>query len=82
MQAGGTLVYAWSVAPHGGKLSCDFAGRRSDGISDAHSAFVAQSSGWYRWRWRNPSSRPITVHLKLSGYYEPGAVPLSPSSLP
>lgn len=81
MQAGGTLVYAWSATPRNEGLSCEFAGRRTQGVSDAHSAFVAQSSGWYRWHWKNPSSRPVNIRLKLSGYYEPGIVPISPSSL-
>lgn len=82
MQAGATLVYAWSATPRDERLSCEFAGRRTEGVSAAHSALVAQSSGWYRWRWKNPGRRPVTIHLKLSGYYEPGAVPIPPSSLP
>jgi hypothetical protein len=81
MQAGATLVYAWSASPRNAGLSCEFAGRRTDGVFDAHSALVAQSAGWYRWHWKNPGRRPVTIHLKLSGYYEPGAVPISPSSL-
>jgi hypothetical protein len=81
MQAGATLVYAWSAMPRE-RLSCEFAGRRMQEASDAHSAFVAQSSGWYRWRWKNPGNRPVSIHLKLSGSYEPGAVPIPPSSLP
>jgi hypothetical protein len=75
MQAGATLVYAWSAAPTGEKLEYEFAGREKGSASAEHSAFVAQSSGWYRWRWRNPSSRPVTIHLKLSGYYEPLTTP-------
>lgn len=71
MQAGATLVYAWSAAPAGQKLVYEFAGREKTNASEEHSAFVAQSSGWYRWRWRNPGSRAVTIHLKLSGYYEP-----------
>ena len=82
MQAGATLVYSWSASPRAEGLSCEFAGRRLEGVSDAHSAFVAQSSGWYRWHWKNPGSRPVYIHLKLSGYYEPGIVPVSPLSLP
>jgi hypothetical protein len=74
MQAGATLVYAWSATPRGETLSCEFAGQTST-ASDAHSAFVAQSSGWYRWRWKNSNSRPVNIHLKLSGYYEPATIP-------
>lgn len=76
MQAGATLVYAWSTGSGDQKLSCEFAGREASGAaSEAHNAFVAQSAGWYRWRWKNPSSRPVTIHVKLSGYYEPATVP-------
>jgi len=74
MQAGATLVYAWSTGHRGETLSYEFAGRQNSGASEAHSALVAQSSGWYRWRWRNPNSRPVTIHLKLSGYYEPATL--------
>lgn len=80
MQAGATLVYAWSAAPSGAKLDYEFADRAKASASEAHSAFVAQSSGWYRWHWRNPSGRPVTIHLKLSGYYEPLSTP--PVSVP
>ncbi len=83
MQAGATLIYAWSTAPGGGAggeaLVCEFAGRQIQ-ASEAHSGFVAQSAGWYRWRWKNQNSRPVTIHLKLSGAYEPESVP--PVSMP
>jgi hypothetical protein len=75
MQAGATLVYAWAAAPQGQKLTCEFAGHPADGVSEAHSAFVAQSSGWYRWHWKNPNSRKVTIRLKLTGYYEPATLP-------
>jgi hypothetical protein len=75
MQAGATLVYAWSAAPKGETVSYEFAGQEKTGATEAHSALVAQSSGWYRWRWKNRGSRPVTIHLKLSGYYEPSPLP-------
>lgn len=75
MQAGATLVYAWSTAPPGAMLSYESADQRANSASAAHSAFVAQSAGWYRWRWKNDSSRPVIIHFKLSGYYEPAIVP-------
>lgn len=75
MQAGATLVYAWSAAPKGETVLCEFAGHQASSASEAHSAFVAQSSGWYRWRWKNRNSHPVTIHLKLSGYYEPATLP-------
>ncbi len=75
MQAGATLVYAWSTEHKGETLSCEFAGKETSAAAQGHSAFVAQSSGWYQWRWKNPSGSPITIHLKLSGYYEPATIP-------
>jgi hypothetical protein len=73
MQAGATLVYSWS-ASHGA-VSCQFADRKPVRADEAHGAFVAQSSGWYRWRWKSQNSSPITIHLKLNGYYEPAGMP-------
>lgn len=75
MQAGATLAYAWSTGYRGDTLSCEFADQRMTRTAEAHSAFVAQSSGWYRWRWKNQSSHVVTIHLKLRGYYEPAAIP-------
>ena len=74
MQAGATLVYAWAT-PKGQKVTWEFAGHKTDGASEAHSAFVAQSSGWYRWHWKNPNGRAVAIRLKLSGYYEPATLP-------
>jgi hypothetical protein len=78
MQAGATLVYSWTASR--GMVSCRFADQKLASASEAHGAFVAQSSGWYRWRWNNPTADSITIHLKLSGYYEPQAAP--PTGLP
>jgi hypothetical protein len=74
MQAGASLVYSWSTG-HGETLLSEFAGQEARGASEAHSGFVAQSSGWYRWRWKNQNSRAVTIHFKLSGYYEPAGIP-------
>jgi hypothetical protein len=74
MRAGATLVYAWSTG-HGEMLICQFAGQEPRDGSEAHGALVAQSSGWYHWSWQNQNRRPVTIHVKLSGYYEPAAVP-------
>jgi len=73
MQAGATLVFSWT-ASHG-MVSCQFANQNPLTADESHSAFEAQSSGWYRWRWKNPNGSPVTIHLKLNGYYEPAAMP-------
>lgn len=77
MQAGATLVYSWT-ASHG--VSCRFANQEPVLGGAGRGAFVAQSSGWYRWRWNNPTGGSVGIHLKLSGYYEPSSLP--PGGLP
>jgi len=72
MQAGATLVYAWSS---GEMLLCECPGQKTLRAAKAHGAFLAQSSGWYHWRWKNESGNPITIHVKLSGYYEAASLP-------
>jgi hypothetical protein len=72
MQAGGTLVYAWSS---GVRLWCESPGPKTMRATEAHGAFEAQSSGWYHWRWKNESGNPIAIHVKLSGYYELASMP-------
>lgn len=74
MQSGATLVYDWSTG-HGAVLSCECPGQKSSQGAEGHGAFEAQSSGWYHWRWRNPGASPITVHVRLSGYYETAGMP-------
>jgi hypothetical protein len=73
MQAGATLVYAWTAGQR--TVVYQFADQKPGRAEEAHGAFVAQSSGWYRWHWKNPTGSPITIHLKLRGYYEPAAMP-------
>jgi hypothetical protein len=78
MQAGAALVYSWTAGQR--TVSYQFANQKPGKAGEAHGAFVAQSSGWYRWRWNNPTGDPITIRLKLAGYYEPGVMP--PVSMP
>ncbi len=68
MQAGATLVYSWKS--NSGTVSYQFADQNPGRGTEAHGAFVAQSSGWYRWHWSNMGGNPVTFHLKLNGYYE------------
>lgn len=77
MQAGASLVYAWST---GDPVSFEFAEQGTNRAAEAHSAFVAQSAGWYRWHWKNSNSHPVTIRFKMSGYYEPALLP--PASMP
>jgi len=70
MREGASLLYAWSTSPAGEMLEAKFADRPESTTAEDHSAFVAQSAGWYRWNWRNLNARAVTVHLRLSGYYD------------
>jgi hypothetical protein len=78
MQAGATLVYSWSARR--GTVSCRFADQNPVSAAKGRGAFVAQSSGWYRWRWKNQNGNPITIRLKLNGYYQPASMP--PAGMP
>jgi hypothetical protein len=73
MQAGATLVFSWTTSH--GMVSCQFANQNPLIADASRGAFEAQSSGWYRWRWKNPNGSPVTIHLKLNGYYEPARMP-------
>ena len=75
MQAGATLVYAWSTGRKGEVLSGEFPGQSVSSGAEGHGAFEAQSSGWYHWRWKNTSGDPIQIHVKLGGYYELTGMP-------
>jgi hypothetical protein len=80
MQAGATLVYGWSTGAgrtgHGGEiLWCECPGQKTIHAAETHGEFLAQSSGWYHWRWKNQSGNPVTIHLKLIGYYEEAGMP-------
>jgi hypothetical protein len=74
MQAGATLVYAWSTG-HGEVLSSECPSQNPGDSAGGHAAFEARSTGWYRWRWKNSSDKPIAVQLKLNGYYEAASMP-------
>jgi hypothetical protein len=73
MQSGATLVFSWTASR--GTVSCQFANQNPVNTGESHGGFVAQSSGWYRWRWRNQTGNATTIHLKLNGYYEPAGMP-------
>lgn len=75
MQEGATLVYAWSTGNSAETLASEGPRQNASRGADAHGAFEAQSSGWYRWHWKNDSAKAITIHMKLSGYYEVASMP-------
>jgi len=85
MQKGATLIYSWEVPGiadptefytefHGHTLEsreamtvADY--RKSTGTSD-NGALVAPFDGIHGWYVQNQSARPVTMKLRLSGFYE------------
>lgn len=70
MQAGATLVYAWSTGRRSDLLAGKFPDQSVGETANGHGALEAQSSGWYHWRWSNPSGDSVMIHFTLTGYYE------------
>ena len=80
MQEGDTLLYSWEVEQ---PLYVDMHGEpfnypegeavryeEKDGVSMGHGRVTATFSGHHGWYWLNTSEAPVTVRLKVSGYYE------------
>lgn len=84
MRSGQALVYSWTVPEVGNpaEFYFDFHGesvgqpkaqvieyRQATGVR-SNGALVAPMDGIHGWYLQNQSSKPVTVHLKLSGFYE------------
>lgn len=89
MKPGQTLVYSWSVAAPPEEFYTDFhsemrpapketviSHKASLGVS-ANGSLVAPFQGIHGWYFQNQSVKPVTVRLKLSGFYDllPGGKP-------
>lgn len=87
MKRGDTLVYSWSVAAPAEEFYSDFHGetaptpevsvvtyKKGVGI-ESHGSMVAPFDGIHGWYLQNQSQQPVTVRLKLSGFYEMPANP-------
>jgi len=80
MLAGQSIVFSWST--NGGPVNFDMHGERPDAgdefssywkdraKSEAHGSFVAPFDGSHGWYWKNSGTAPVTVTVKLSGYYQ------------
>ena len=85
LKAGGAYVYSWSVAGianpeefytefHGhtiaaGKAMTVVYYRKATGTSD-NGVLTAPFDGVHGWYFQNQSIAPVTVHLKLAGFYD------------
>lgn len=86
MRAGETFVFSWVSA--GGPVNFDMHGEKpNDGDkftsywkdqkkSAGHGSFTAPFEGSQGWYWKNKGSTPVTITMKVSGYfqklYQPG----------
>jgi hypothetical protein len=89
MKAGQTLVYSWSVDAPPEEFYTDFhsemrpapketvISHKADVGISANGSLVAPFGGIHGWYFQNQSLKPVTVHLKISGFYDllPGGKP-------
>ena len=80
MRKGEQFVFAWVA--DGGKVNFDMHGEQPNAGEDftsywkdkqqtsAQGIFVAPFDGTHGWYWRNRGDKPVTVKVKVSGFYE------------
>ena len=81
MQEGGAFVFSWTSL--GGPVNFDMHGEKpNDGDkftsywldnqkAEGHGRFIAPFTGVHGWYWQNKGAVPVTVTVKVSGYFEP-----------
>ncbi|MGQ0699977.1 MAG: hypothetical protein ACT4PZ_17250 [Panacagrimonas sp.] len=80
MKGGDSFVFAWTAT---GPVNFDMHGEAFDakadefssywkdrGQSSGNGSFTAPFDGNHGWYWRNRGTEPVTVTVKLSGYFE------------
>ena len=80
MKTGEAFVFSWTST--GGPVNFDMHGEKpNDGDNfttfwkdrvkaEGHGSFIAPFDGSHGWYWKNKGSEPVTVTVKLSGYFE------------
>lgn len=80
MRAGEAFVFSWTST--GGPVNFDMHGEKpNDGDNftthwkdrakaEGHGIFIAPFDGSHGWYWKNKDSEPVTVTVKVSGYFE------------
>lgn len=81
MNGGESFVFTWTVA--GGEVASDMHGDKIDAKNDeytsywidgamakASGSFVAPFDGKHGWYWLNRGDKPVTVTVKVSGFYK------------
>ena len=81
MLEGASFVFSWTAV--GGPVNFDMHGEKpNDGDkftsywldnqkAQAHGRFVAPFTGVHGWYWKNKGAVPVTITVKVSGYFEP-----------
>jgi hypothetical protein len=80
MQQGGTLVYSWSsdgeevyydFHAHDKAFGDDFFTRYAEGEAVSDSGMItAAYNGLHGWYWLNLQAKPLTITLKVTGFYD------------
>lgn len=81
MNGGESFVFTWTVA--GGEVASDMHGDKIDAKNDeytsywiegamakASGSFIAPFEGKHGWYWLNRGDKPVTVTVKVSGFYK------------
>ncbi len=80
MRAGEAIVFSW--ATDGGAVNFDMHGEKPNAGDEftsywqdraknsGHGSFTAPFDGSHGWYWKNKGSEPVTVTVKISGYFE------------
>ena len=80
MRKGEQFVFSWVA--HGGKVNFDMHGEQPNAgdeftsywkdkqQANAQGIFVAPFDGSHGWYWRNRGDKPVTIKVKVSGFYE------------
>ena len=80
MRKGEQFVFSWTA--EGGKVNFDMHGERPNAgdqftsywtaqqQASAQGTFAAPFDGTHGWYWRNRGDKPVTIKVKVSGFYE------------
>jgi hypothetical protein len=80
MREGESFVFSWST--DGEPVNFDMHGEqpnagdefssywRDRGLTRAHGSFIAPFDGDHGWYWSNKGSKPVTVTVRVSGFFE------------
>lgn len=80
MRKGEKIVFSWATG--GGSVNVDMHGEKPNAgdqftsywkakqVTSDQGSFIAPFDGTHGWYWRNRTDKPVTVKVKVSGFYE------------